>query len=176
VFGDFSDSVPLREREMTVAAGIGYALVALGPSLSLFISVISKKPFLILTVLSRYARSLSFHRSHQTTNAVSYNFAIHPRHVTVCFISYSSLRTRVLWLVYWLQMKYLCVILMKFCCVDLICECSTLLWLISLIVLSGIWRGFLPLNTTAWWPFGILIFSSVAFQEGLRLFFWKIYK
>ncbi|KAG2397812.1 Gamma-secretase subunit APH1-like [Vigna angularis] len=90
---------------MTVAAGIGYALVALGPSLSLFISVISKKPFLILTVLS-----------------------------------------------------------------------STLLWLISLIVLSGIWRGFLPLNTTAWWPFGILIFSSVAFQEALRLFFWKIYK
>ncbi|KAJ6733879.1 GAMMA-SECRETASE SUBUNIT APH-1 [Salix koriyanagi] len=37
---------------MTVAAGIGYALLALGPSLSLFISVISKKPFLILTVLS----------------------------------------------------------------------------------------------------------------------------
>ncbi|XP_061371714.1 gamma-secretase subunit APH1-like, partial [Gastrolobium bilobum] len=90
---------------MTVAAGIGYALIALGPSLSLFISVISKKPFLILTVLS-----------------------------------------------------------------------STLLWLISLIVLSGIWRGFLPLNSTAWWPYGILILSSVAFQEGLRLFFWKIYK
>ncbi|KAJ6677669.1 GAMMA-SECRETASE SUBUNIT APH-1 [Salix viminalis] len=37
---------------MTIAAGIGYALLALGPSLSLFISVISKKPFLILTVLS----------------------------------------------------------------------------------------------------------------------------
>ncbi|KAG4994105.1 hypothetical protein JHK86_030932 [Glycine max] len=90
---------------MTVAAGIGYALVALGPSLSLFVSVISKKPFLILTVLS-----------------------------------------------------------------------STLLWLISLIVLSGIWRGVLPLSTTASWPFGILIFSSVAFQEALRLFFWKIYK
>ncbi|KAJ1376205.1 Gamma-secretase subunit Aph-1 [Sesbania bispinosa] len=90
---------------MTVAAGIGYALVALGPSLSIFVSVISKKPFLILTVLS-----------------------------------------------------------------------STLLWLISLIVLSGIWRGFLPLSTTAWWPYGILILSSVAFQEGLRLFFWKIYK
>ncbi|XP_027353691.1 gamma-secretase subunit APH1-like [Abrus precatorius] len=89
---------------MTVAAGIGYALIALGPSLSLFVSVISKKPFLILTVLS-----------------------------------------------------------------------STLLWLISLIVLSGIWRGFLPLNSTAWWPFGMLIFSSVAFQEGLRLFFWKLY-
>lgn len=44
-------------RKMTVAAGIGYALLALGPSLSLFVSVISKKPFLILTVLSRYALS-----------------------------------------------------------------------------------------------------------------------
>jgi hypothetical protein len=40
--------------DMTVAAGIGYALLALGPSLSLFACVISKKPFLILTVLSRY--------------------------------------------------------------------------------------------------------------------------
>ncbi|KAJ7947505.1 gamma-secretase subunit APH1-like [Quillaja saponaria] len=90
---------------MTVAAGIGYALLALGPSLSLFVTVISKKPFLILTVLS-----------------------------------------------------------------------STLLWLISLIVLSGIWRGFLPLNSTAWWPYGILIVTSVAFQEGLRCLFWKVYK
>ncbi|KAK8585500.1 hypothetical protein V6N13_050479 [Hibiscus sabdariffa] len=90
---------------MTVAAGIGYALVALGPSLSLFISVISKKPFLILTLLS-----------------------------------------------------------------------STLVWLISLIILSGIWRAFLPLNSTTWWPFAILIFTSVAFQEGLRLLFWKVYK
>ncbi|KAE8702968.1 Gamma-secretase subunit APH1-like [Hibiscus syriacus] len=90
---------------MTVAAGIGYALVALGPSLSLFIPVISKKPFLILTLLS-----------------------------------------------------------------------STLVWLISLIILSGIWRAFLPLNSTTWWPFAILIFTSVAFQEGLLLLFWKAYK
>nr|KJB27985.1 hypothetical protein B456_005G020200 [Gossypium raimondii] len=90
---------------MTVAAGIGYALVALGPSLSLFIAFISKKPFLILTLLS-----------------------------------------------------------------------STLVWLISLIILSGIWRAFLPLNSTTWWPFAILIFSSIAFQEGLRLLFWKVYK
>nr|GMD39125.1 gamma-secretase subunit APH1-like [Ipomoea batatas]GMD99847.1 gamma-secretase subunit APH1-like [Ipomoea batatas] len=37
---------------MTVAAGIGYALLALGPSLSLFVAVISKKPFLVLTFLS----------------------------------------------------------------------------------------------------------------------------
>lgn len=39
---------------MTVAAGIGYTLLALGPSLSLFIAVIAKKPFLILTLLSRF--------------------------------------------------------------------------------------------------------------------------
>ncbi|XP_015903085.1 gamma-secretase subunit APH1-like isoform X2 [Ziziphus jujuba] len=90
---------------MTVAAGIGYALLALGPSISLFVSVISKKPFLILTLLS-----------------------------------------------------------------------STLLWLISLIILSGIWRPFLPLSSTTWWPYGILIFTAVAFQEGLRILFWKIYK
>nr|XP_023882881.1 gamma-secretase subunit APH1-like isoform X1 [Quercus suber] len=90
---------------MTIAAGIGYALLALGPSLSLFVSVISKKPFLILTVLS-----------------------------------------------------------------------STLLWLISLIVLSGLWRGFLPLNSTTWWPYGLLLFTSIAFQEGLRLLFWRVYK
>ncbi|KAJ7980712.1 gamma-secretase subunit APH1-like [Quillaja saponaria] len=90
---------------MTVAAGIGYGLLALGPSLSLFVTVISKKPFLILTVLS-----------------------------------------------------------------------STLLWLISLIVLSGVWRGFLPLNLTTRWPYGILVVTSVAFQEGLRVLFWKVYK
>ncbi|XAR71148.1 hypothetical protein NMG60_11028280 [Bertholletia excelsa] len=90
---------------MTVAAGIGYALLALGPSLALFVSVISKKPFLILTVLS-----------------------------------------------------------------------STLLWLMSLIALSGVWRAFLPLKTTAFWPYGILIFTSVGFQEGLRILFWRVYK
>ncbi|GAB2283879.1 hypothetical protein Dimus_018364 [Dionaea muscipula] len=90
---------------MTVAAGLGYALIALGPSLSLFISVISKKPFLILTVLS-----------------------------------------------------------------------STLLWLVSLIVLSGFWRAFLPLKSTTWWPYGILVLTSISFQEVLRVFFWKVYK
>ncbi|XP_052207567.1 gamma-secretase subunit APH1-like [Diospyros lotus] len=90
---------------MTVAAGIGYALLALGPSLSLFIAVISKKPFLILTVLS-----------------------------------------------------------------------STLVWLMSLIAISAVWRAFLPLKTTAWWPYGILILSSVVFQEGLRILFWRVYK
>ncbi|GMH18198.1 hypothetical protein Nepgr_020039 [Nepenthes gracilis] len=90
---------------MTVAAGVGYALIALGPSLTLFVSVISKKPFLILTVLS-----------------------------------------------------------------------STLLWLVSLIVLSGLWRAFLPLKPTPWWPYGVLVFTSVCFQEALRVLFWKVYK
>ncbi|EHA8591581.1 Gamma-secretase subunit APH1-like [Cocos nucifera] len=37
---------------MTAAAGLGYVLIALGPALSLFVSVIAKKPFLILTLLS----------------------------------------------------------------------------------------------------------------------------
>ncbi|KAE9620449.1 hypothetical protein Lal_00019630 [Lupinus albus] len=89
---------------MTVAAGIGYALIALGPSLSLFVSVISNKPFLILTLLS-----------------------------------------------------------------------STLLWLISLILLSAIWRGFLPFTISLCWPYAILILTSVSFQEALRIFFWKLY-
>jgi hypothetical protein len=53
-----------REITMTVAAGIGYALIALGPSLSLFVSVISKKPFLILTVLSRFVNFISINNSH----------------------------------------------------------------------------------------------------------------
>lgn len=37
---------------MSVVAGIGYALLALGPALSLFVSVIALKPFLVLTVLT----------------------------------------------------------------------------------------------------------------------------
>ncbi|KAL9233213.1 hypothetical protein vseg_008237 [Gypsophila vaccaria] len=90
---------------MTLAAGIGYTLITLGPSLSLFISLFSNKPFLILTLLS-----------------------------------------------------------------------STLLWLVSLILLSALWRGFLPFKSTSWWPYAILIISSVCFQEGLRILFWKAYK
>uniref|UniRef100_A0A1D1YUQ2 Gamma-secretase subunit APH1-like n=1 Tax=Anthurium amnicola TaxID=1678845 RepID=A0A1D1YUQ2_9ARAE len=90
---------------MTVAAGLGYALVALGPALSLFVAVVAKKPFLILTVLV-----------------------------------------------------------------------STLFWLISLILLSGAWKGFLPLSSTAWWPYMILILTSVGVQEGMRILFWKLYK
>ncbi|KAL9275877.1 Gamma-secretase subunit APH1-like-like protein [Drosera capensis] len=82
---------------MTVAAGLGYALIALGPSLSLFVSVIVKKPFLVLTVLL-----------------------------------------------------------------------STLLWLVSLIVLSGVWRAFLPFKSMVWWPYGALVLTSVSFQEVLR--------
>ncbi|KAI7732391.1 hypothetical protein M8C21_025789 [Ambrosia artemisiifolia] len=90
---------------MTLAAGIGYVLLALGPSLALFVTVISTKPFLILVLLS-----------------------------------------------------------------------STLLWLISLIVLSGFWKVFLPIKTSVWWPYAILILTSVAFQEGLRLVLWRGYK
>ncbi|XP_051123429.1 gamma-secretase subunit APH1-like [Andrographis paniculata] len=90
---------------MTVAAGIGYALLALGPSLSLFAAVISPKPFLVLTLLS-----------------------------------------------------------------------STLLWLMSLIALSALWRAFLPFKTSAWWPYALVILTSVVFQEGLRLFLWRLYK
>lgn len=56
------------------------------------------------------------------------------------------------------------------------CVYSTLVWLISLIVLSGVWRVFLPLKTTAWWPYAILILTSIAFQEGLRLVLWRGYK
>ncbi|XP_042473654.1 gamma-secretase subunit APH1-like isoform X1 [Zingiber officinale] len=51
-----------------------------------------------------------------------------------------------------------------------------LFWLISLIVLSGAWRVVLPLNSAAWWPYVILIFTSVGFQEATRLMFWKLYK
>ncbi|KAG8369981.1 hypothetical protein BUALT_Bualt14G0070100 [Buddleja alternifolia] len=90
---------------MTVAAGIGYVLLALGPSLSLFIAVISQKPFLVLTLLS-----------------------------------------------------------------------STLLWLMSLIALSAIWRAFLPFKTGLLWPYTLVILTSVAFQEALRLFLWRLYK
>ncbi|KAK4390321.1 Gamma-secretase subunit APH1-like, partial [Sesamum angolense] len=90
---------------MTVAAGIGYALSALGPSLSLFTAVISHKPFLILILLS-----------------------------------------------------------------------STLVWLMSLIALSAVWRGFIPFKTAAWWPYALLILTSVASQEALRLFLWRLYK
>jgi len=90
---------------MTVAAGLGYALIALGPALSLFAGVVARKPFLVLTLLS-----------------------------------------------------------------------STLFWLISLIVLSGIWRGFLPIKSGTWWAYAILIITSVALQEGTRLVFWRLYK
>ncbi|XP_073046323.1 gamma-secretase subunit APH1-like isoform X2 [Primulina eburnea] len=90
---------------MTVAAGIGYVLLALGPSLSLFVAVISQKPFLILTLLS-----------------------------------------------------------------------STLAWLVSLIALSAIWRAFLPFKTVSAWPYALLIFTSVAFQEALRLLLWRFYR
>ncbi|XP_076942720.1 gamma-secretase subunit APH1-like [Bidens hawaiensis] len=90
---------------MTLAAGIGYVLLALGPSLGLFVTVISTKPFLVLLLLS-----------------------------------------------------------------------STLLWLISLILLSAFWKLFLPIKTTQYWPYLILVTTSVLFQEALRLLLWRAYK
>ncbi|KAJ3671498.1 hypothetical protein LUZ60_007577 [Juncus effusus] len=90
---------------MTVAAGVGYALIALGPALSLFASVLAHKPFLVLVLLS-----------------------------------------------------------------------STLFWLISLIILAGAWKIFLPLKSSELWAYSILILTSVAFQEGIRIVFWKLFK
>jgi hypothetical protein len=40
---------------MTLAAGLGYALIALGPAFSLFAGVVARKPFLVLTLLSRFS-------------------------------------------------------------------------------------------------------------------------
>ncbi|KAL1811019.1 hypothetical protein ACET3Z_021084 [Daucus carota] len=91
---------------MTVAAGIGYALIALGPALALFTALISTKPFLILTLVS-----------------------------------------------------------------------STLLWLISLIVLSALWRAFLPFQATQFgWPYFILILTCIVFQEAVRFLLWTAYR
>ncbi|KAK4779363.1 hypothetical protein SAY86_006891 [Trapa natans] len=36
--------------------------------------------------------------------------------------------------------------------------------------MSGLWRAFLPLSSSTWWPYCILIITSVGFQEGLQLF------
>ncbi|WVZ76951.1 hypothetical protein U9M48_024861 [Paspalum notatum var. saurae] len=105
---------------MTVVAGLGYALIALGPAFSLFGGVVARKPFLVLTLLSRI----------------------------------------------WYGMNVLNSDLKNF----------TLFWLISLIVLSGIWRGFLPIKSGAFWAYAILILTSVALQEGTRLVFWRLYK
>jgi hypothetical protein len=44
---------PGRREEMTLAAGLGYALIALGPAFSLFAGVVARKPFLVLILLSR---------------------------------------------------------------------------------------------------------------------------
>lgn len=89
---------------MALAAGIGYALLALGPAVSLFLSVIAPKPFLVLTVLT-----------------------------------------------------------------------SALVWLISLIFLSALWRVFLPIGPS----FGLLLLlllTCVSFQEALRPLFWYLCK
>ncbi|KAH0905717.1 hypothetical protein HID58_037544, partial [Brassica napus] len=40
---------------------------------------------------------------------------------------------------------------------------------------TGMWRPFLPLNTNVWWPYALLVLSSVCFQEALRFLFWTLY-
>lgn len=85
-------------------AGVGYALLALGPALALFVSVIAVKPFLVLTLLT-----------------------------------------------------------------------SALIWLISLIVVAAAWRAFLPLGSSPWLSF-LLLLTCVSFQEVIRPIFWKMYK
>ncbi|KAJ8445289.1 hypothetical protein Cgig2_024495 [Carnegiea gigantea] len=139
---------------MTVAAGIGYALIALGPSLSLFISVIAKKPFLILTVLSRFMVFLLHFYAEEyeeiSLQKINGNL-LDKEYILVYYASCLGTSSRVMPL-------------------------STLLWLVSLIVLSAVWRGFLPFKSTVWWPYAILVFTSVCVQEGLRILFWKAYK
>ncbi|KAG5375594.1 hypothetical protein IGI04_040190, partial [Brassica rapa subsp. trilocularis] len=40
---------------------------------------------------------------------------------------------------------------------------------------TGLWRPFLPLNANVWWPYALLVLSSVCFQEALRFLFWTLY-
>lgn len=88
---------------MALAAGIGYALLALGPAFALFVSVIATKPLLVLLVLT-----------------------------------------------------------------------SALIWLVSLILLSAVWRAFLPVGSS--WLLFLLLFTCVSFQEVIRPVFWFSHK
>lgn len=130
-----------RRRNMTVAAGIGYVLLALGPSLSLFVAVISQKPFLILTLLSRF---LQFFFGCTYSSCIAWNDWLPICHL-IANLSHAG-------------------------------YCSTLAWLVSLIALSAVWRAFLPFEAVSVWPYALLIFSSVAFQEALRLLLWRFYQ
>lgn len=86
---------------MGLVAGSGYLLIALGPALTIFISSIAPKPFLILTVLV-----------------------------------------------------------------------SALLWLVSFIAVSIVWRAFLPGPS---WAFLPMVITAVALQEIVRLLYWRLY-
>jgi hypothetical protein len=57
------------ETRMTVAMGVGYALIMLGPAVSLFAGVVARKPFLVLTLLSR-SRPLEPHSLSSTLPSV----------------------------------------------------------------------------------------------------------
>lgn len=87
---------------MGLIAGFGYFLIALGPAITIFISSIAQKPFLILTVLV-----------------------------------------------------------------------SALLWLVSLIAASIVWRAFLPGNPS--WVFLPMVITAVALQEVVRPLYWRLY-
>jgi len=86
---------------MGLVAGSGYFLIALGPALTIFITSIALKPFLILTVLV-----------------------------------------------------------------------SALLWLVSLIAASIVWRAFLPGPA---WVFLPMVITAVALQEVVRPLYWQLY-
>ncbi|KAL3678245.1 hypothetical protein R1sor_021201 [Riccia sorocarpa] len=88
---------------MTFAGGLGYALIALGPAIALFFTVIVGKPFLILTLIV-----------------------------------------------------------------------SILSWLISLVLIAGVWRAFLPGESNVWVYIPLLL-SAVCCQEAARRLFWHVY-
>ena len=62
---------------MGFIAGSGYFLIALGPALTIFISAIAPKPFLILTVLARWVVELisspPLPLLHPNVNSLSFN-------------------------------------------------------------------------------------------------------
>uniref|UniRef100_A0A453GSK2 Uncharacterized protein n=1 Tax=Aegilops tauschii subsp. strangulata TaxID=200361 RepID=A0A453GSK2_AEGTS len=186
--------------EMTVAAGVGYALIALGPAFSLFAGVIARKPFLVLTPSSP-GPSLPSPQPHPPRPThLPHPFPSNPEgRGSRLAVPATAMGLGFLWpwgswiraaprarvsLVRCLRLREIRPLLPvvadslvswrgRFGTVDLV---GTLFWLISLIVLSGIWRGFLPLKSGVWWPYVILILTSVAFQEGIRLVFWRLYK
>ncbi|KAL2642087.1 hypothetical protein R1flu_009674 [Riccia fluitans] len=92
-----------QRDEMTFVGGLGYTLIALGPAIALFFTVIIGKPFLILTLIV-----------------------------------------------------------------------SIFSWLISLVLIAGVWRAFLPSESNVWVYIPLLL-SAVCCQEAARRAFWHLY-